>query len=596
MNIALVLSQTEVTGAEVYAVALADALIEKGHTVWIISDTLTKSCKAHYIPLALHNRSWKNRFSHIAFLRRFIRQRQIHIIHAHSRASGWCAYFAARFEGIPLVTTVHGKQPTHPSRKILKAFGDSILPVCEAIRDNLIRGLGVSARKVRIVRNGVAPPDVPPQSPIKPTITLVGRLSKEKGELARNIVGTILSVIPDTVHVRVIGGTTIPDGMRRFQPRVEFTGYVDNPAVWMNNSTVVIGAGRSAIESVLLNKPTIAVGEARCHGLITPENLVQVITTNFGDIDIHHSFDAERLKQDILLALEQPFSDPEIRRFIEQEYSPELFLDTMLTVYQEVLVRRSPYKSARWRSRYFEIPILTYHRIVQNPADGGLLPIWVTVRQFERHLQVLQEEGFEPITFIDLLNSGMENRSTLPQKPVILTFDDGYEDNYTLLFPLLQRYGIKTTIFCVSSLQTNSWDSPKTTGLPALPLLTTAQMLEMQRYGVEFGSHTATHQRLTEILPEKAREEIITSKDIVEQRLGMPISTLCYPFGAVNERIKHITHEAGYRLGISSDSGPPMIHEDLMEIRRIGVFPNTGSRGFRRKISGSYCNAHYKQR
>ncbi len=594
MNILMALSQVEVTGAEVYAVTLADSLIERGHMVFIASDTLTKSTKAAFTPIPFNERSLRARLRHIRRLVSFIHRHNIHVIHAHSRAAGWCAYFAAQIAGIPLVTTVHGRQPTHFSRKFLKAFGDVVLPICEAVRDNIVHELGVHPRTVQIVRNGVSVPcaENTPQNPKNSNlkiISLIGRLSKEKGDLAYKALEALLPAIFENTNsesslvVRVIGGREIPERFQKFLPHVEFTGYVDNVSAWIALSDVVIGAGRSAIEGILMGKPTIAVGEAWLHGLVTRKNLAEVLQTNFGDIATQKSFDWAILGRDVQTALRLDACDEVVQQTVRREFSIETLTNSVESAYQTALVQRYRY----------EMPILTYHRIVRTPKEGGALPIWVTAEQFEQHLQFLKQQGFQTTTFRDLdVPNRFEDHAvphrTKPKKRIILSFDDGYEDNYTLLFPLLKKYGMTAVIFLVADRTENTWDNENISGLPPLKLLNTAQILEMQEYGIEFGSHTLTHPHLPNIPLEQAQREITESKLRLEERLGRLVQTFCYPYGALNEQIKVVVREAGYKYGIASDSGGLALHEDLLEIRRIGVFPNTTRRGFARKITGKY--------
>lgn len=589
MNILMALSQLEVTGAEVYATALADRLCALGHRVFIVSDTLTKSTQADFTPLPFNKRGFRQRMRNIRFLVRFVREHHVQVIHAHSRAAGWCAYFAARWCGIPLVTTVHGRQPTHFSRKLVKAFGDKVLPVCEAIRENLVQELGVNSRSVEIVRNGV---DKPLVSEVaveklrvsKPLITLLGRLSKEKGDLAYRIVQEIVPLLGEGAQLRVVGGDKngIPARFDAFRPTVEFTGYVNNVADYLAASDVVIGAGRSAIEALLLEKPVLAIGEARLHGLITPETLDGALRTNFGDIDAGKHFAWETLPSSLNAALEQlqHTSDNAVilRQRVAEEFSMERLVSSMDAIYQQAWSEK----------RRYEMPILTYHRIVQTKEEGGSLPIWVTTVQFEEHLQILKEEGFTTLTVSDLAAMPtLADRFRPDWKPILLTFDDGYEDNYTLLFPLLQRYGFTATIFLVAGMKQNLWDKDMGGFAPA-PLLSDAQAQEMQRYGIDFGSHSMTHPRLGAIPLASAEEEIRLSKQVLEERLGRTVNSFCYPYGSLSADVKRLVGEAGYKFGIASDSGSLFLHEDVLEVRRIGVFPNTTAARFRRKITGRY--------
>jgi peptidoglycan/xylan/chitin deacetylase (PgdA/CDA1 family) len=611
MNILMALSQLEVTGAEVYAAQLADALIARGHAVFILSDTFTKPTNACFQPMPFNKRSWRARWRNVREMVTFIRQHDIHVVHAHSRASGWVAFFAAKIAHVPLVTTVHGRQPTHFSRKCIKAFGEFALPICEAVQENIVQELGVKPDRVRVVRNGV---EVPPLVAARATasdsltITLVGRLSKEKGELAYRILQALVPLLRrrSDVVMRVVGGDgkEVPPRFaifrEQFPTQIDFTGYVEDVAGYIARSTVVIGAGRSAIEAVLLGKPVVAVGEARLHGVVMNNTIDKVLRTNFGDIDTNpHQYDNpehfhwETFVKDVEAALNLPAhlpthlpaSNAAMQACIRTEFAPEQLVERVESAYQTALVLK----------HHFEVPILTYHRVVQTSAEGGKLPIYVTAAQMEMHLQCLQQAGYTTLTFRELAALPLAERVLhflQGRRYALLTFDDGYEDNYTLLFPLLKQYGMTATIFYVAGRTHNDWDSAghdeKAGGLAPVPLLSTAQMLEMQGYGVEFGAHTMTHPHLTQQPLEQARWEITESKRVLEERLGCGVQAFCYPYGDYNEDVMRLVAEAGYKVGVASDSGPLCIHEDQWQVRRIGIFPNTDKRGLMRKLRGDY--------
>ena len=147
MNILMALSQLEVTGAEVYAVNLANELIKRGNNVYIVSDTLTKKTEAEYFKIEFNKRKLLERIGHIKELLRIIKEKDIHVVHAHSRASSWSSGIACKIAGIPLITTTHGKQPVHMSRKIIKGFGDYSLAVCENVYEQMAEELHFKREK-----------------------------------------------------------------------------------------------------------------------------------------------------------------------------------------------------------------------------------------------------------------------------------------------------------------------------------------------------------------------------------------------------------------------------------------------------------------
>jgi peptidoglycan/xylan/chitin deacetylase (PgdA/CDA1 family) len=232
-----------------------------------------------------------------------------------------------------------------------------------------------------------------------------------------------------------------------------------------------------------------------------------------------------------------------------------------------------------------------YHRVVSEAPKNSHHGIWVTAQSFEQNLFSLKQRGYSPITF-DQYQLFLNGEFTLPKKPIILTFDDGYEDNYIYAFPLLKKFGFPTVIFLVAdeTRRTNFWDADE----PQVRLMTNEQIREMSAAGIEFGSHTVTHPNLSQCSPEQTRLELTESKQMIEQLTGKKIISLAYPYGAVNEIIKPIAAETGYKFGIATNSGPFKFYEDLFEIRRIQIFPWTDRFGFWKKTQPWYLR--YKQK
>lgn len=156
MRILHLLSQTHLTGAEVYAAELCLEQLSQGDQCWILSDTLTvKIPGAVYTPMPLHNRKYFNRLRNIIGVVRFCRQHRIDVIHAHSRAASWVANIAAKRAQVGYVSTVHGRQKVHKSSRSWNIYGRVILAVCDHLADHLNRELNIPASYIRVVRNGL---------------------------------------------------------------------------------------------------------------------------------------------------------------------------------------------------------------------------------------------------------------------------------------------------------------------------------------------------------------------------------------------------------------------------------------------------------
>lgn len=308
MNILFVLSQMELTGAETYAASLIPRLQAMGHKIIMVSDTLTLELNIPYHSLDLNNRkSPFNRIKHVLSLIKIIRQDNIAIIHAHSRASSWPAYFASRIAHIPLVTTAHCIYPVHLSSKLMPCFGEKIIAISDAVKKHLIKDFGIKDSGISLIPNGIdinrfSPQSVPNKlreelgiQPETRVISWVGRFSGGRGELIEEMVKMVfpdvLKTIPNLKILIVAGGkrtvsleTTVAYINQQFNSEViRLTGLVADVAQIYGLSDMVIGAGRVALEAMACARPVIAVGERKYIGLLTPLNIDEGITTNFGD-------------------------------------------------------------------------------------------------------------------------------------------------------------------------------------------------------------------------------------------------------------------------------------------------------------------------
>lgn len=580
MNILMLLSQHALTGAEVYAATVTEELLKRGHQVWIISDTLSTVTQAPVVLAPVRRKNLLSRARLVYRLVRFVREHRIQIIHTHSRASAWVGHMTAALCRTPHIATVHGRQHFHLSRILYPAMGDVTVAVCETLKTHLEMDLHLKSNRVELIRNPVDVDSVlgtPIKDAVQSTISIIGRLDGPKGVVAFDLLQRIVGDSSIDLRINVIGGTSIPDRFRPFVNRVRFIGQVPGIAEWVLKSNVIIGAGRVAVEAILLGKPVVAVGEGCALGLVTSENLPQALATNFGDISENPSFDWNRIVADIKAALHAGCVDGRVTDVVRREFDRKRIVDRIEQLYQHVLVMK----------RRYEIPVLCYHRVIADNEHKRGHGIWVTESQFEAHLSFLKRKGFQPITFAEL---GLVNRLDASQKYIILTFDDGYADNYEVAFPLLQKHGFRAVIFPVLGLEENVWDTTRgESDQPQLPLLKHAQIKEMAAYGVEFGSHTMTHRKLPSLSVAEISTELTESKAALERIIGKKVEIIAYPYGDYDDTVKQIAVESGFKYGVTTDRGPIALQDDLFAIRRIIVFPNTTTYRLARKVRGDYA-------
>lgn len=232
--------------------------------------------------------------------------------------------------------------------------------------------------------------------------------------------------------------------------------------------------------------------------------------------------------------------------------------------------------------KVFQLPILLYHRIVNENSKIGKHKIYVWEKNFREQMKFLKESGYETLTFEKLSNFPTFQLS----KQIILTFDDGYEDNYTILFPILKEFGFTAVIYFITKQTRNEWAMKE--GEPEIKMMTKEMIREMSDYGIEFGGHTRTHVDLKKTPSEKLADEIAGNKKDVEEITGKTAVSFAYPFGAHNKETEEAVRSAGYKYGISTIFGPTNLQEDLMRVRRIEVRPKDSLSRFKFKASGKY--------
>ena len=601
MNILHVLSQFEVTGAEAYAVTLIEEQLRSGHIPTVVSDTLTLTTRAAYVQMPIGQRSYPQRIRNILALVRLIRKRSIDIVHANSRAASWVSWFATRITRTGFVSTIHGRQHIHASSTTFNVYGKSIVVISSSLKDHLVHDLHLPARSIHVIPNCIlwewwdsqvasAQQKISDQDRKNDVILFVGRLTGTKGDIVRTMLRAVLPIILQqrSVRFRTVGGmiTTkeipplVEDLNFAFGRQIaELRGFQSNPAAEMLQARVVIGSGRVVPEALYVGKQALAFGETDYVGPVTLDTFDEAATTNFGDTGEHRPIDVNKIARELLALVEQPPSaeqQKELARLARARFESRTVCNAILGVYGQALAHaRSP------RS----IPVLMYHRVLPDSANAPAHGIWIRESTFAHQLDSLQRRGFETITFRDY-SEFLDGKKPLPHRPVILTFDDGYVDNYACAFPLLQKVGFRAVIYTVtdSERRMNFWDTDDITA----PLMTVAQMKELHHAGIEFGSHTVTHPRLPDIDQESVRRELVTSKQHIEEMLGSEVLSFAYPYGALNSSVKKMVAEAGYKFAVAADSGPLMFHEDFLEIRRTQVFPWTGTAGFWKKTLPLY--------
>ena len=214
-----------------------------------------------------------------------------------------------------------------------------------------------------------------------------------------------------------------------------------------------------------------------------------------------------------------------------------------------------------------KIPILSYHAVENDPFGDAAL--FVRPEEFEHQMRYMKENGYEAITFdhFDEMASTME-------KPFIITFDDGYQDNYTQAYPILKKYGYQAVIFlCPDFVGGGS--------------MLTREQIRAMRDIISFQSHTSDHRPLSELGYEEAEQQLRLSRERVESLTGIPVDVIAYPFGRYSQTIMMLSRKY-YRYGLMmGDDLFRYSQARLFNIPRIFVRRGMDMETFIRKIQGT---------
>lgn len=228
------------------------------------------------------------------------------------------------------------------------------------------------------------------------------------------------------------------------------------------------------------------------------------------------------------------------------------------------------------------LPILMYHKVdTVAPTE-----YWILQEKFQNQMQVLLDNCFTPIFLQDLYDYNINNKQ-LPSRPIILTFDDGYENFFLNAWIVLKKFNFKSEVFLITDYigETNKWDSLKEQNYRHLSW---PQIKEMQESSlVHFQSHTKTHPKLAKTSLNHAKKEIIESKQIIEQELGLPVHFFSYPYGSYNSNTKKAVQNAGYLGAVGVYQKLNYLDDlDMHALRRFHISRDITEKEFLTKIAG----------
>jgi peptidoglycan/xylan/chitin deacetylase (PgdA/CDA1 family) len=218
------------------------------------------------------------------------------------------------------------------------------------------------------------------------------------------------------------------------------------------------------------------------------------------------------------------------------------------------------------------LPILMYHRIADAGAEATAR--WrVTPDEFERQVSYLSAAGFGTVSLEEWHQAANRGRS-LPERAVVLTFDDAYEDFATHAWPVLESYGLGALVFLVSANVGSSADWDRAYGNPA-PLLDWDTARDLGNRGVEFGSHCISHPRLTQLATDEIAHELSGSRRVIERELERPIDAIAYPYGSYDAVVEDLARASGYVFGLTCVPGPARFGDRPLALPRQEISGST---------------------
>ncbi len=206
-----------------------------------------------------------------------------------------------------------------------------------------------------------------------------------------------------------------------------------------------------------------------------------------------------------------------------------------------------------WLKQIYTVPIMMYHHV--NYSRSTEMD-HVSPENFEKHMRFLKTHHYQVIGLDELVKTIQAGRP-LPRKSVVISFDDGYQDNYQYAFKILKKYQFPAVLFVL------------TERLEKKGYLTWNELKEMAGQGIIIGSHSRNHDYLPELSFGKQKKEIKESKRILEEGLGITVEYFSYPLGGFSDTIKFMVRKAGYKASCTTNRGYDRFNKDLYELKRV---------------------------
>jgi peptidoglycan/xylan/chitin deacetylase (PgdA/CDA1 family) len=226
------------------------------------------------------------------------------------------------------------------------------------------------------------------------------------------------------------------------------------------------------------------------------------------------------------------------------------------------------------------VPILMYHSIARSPSDATRA-LSVTPEAFAEQMALLDDRGFTPVDTARLASS-WRSGGPLPARPVLITFDDGYEGVHRHALPALAKYGFASTLFVSTGWIRGAYD----TGGGLDTMLDWDQVRRLAAEQTEIGGHSHTHPQLDQIADDALWSELLRCKEIITGELGTRPVSFAYPYGYSSPRVRRTVREAGFAQSLAVGNSLARRRQGPYALQRVTVRRTTGIEEFERLVEG----------
>ena len=621
MNILYLLTaDLNIGGAQKDILIFARHFIKKGHKITVackkgdLKEDLVKSGARHY-DIDFHFRSPAQFFKGVGLLRSIIENEKIDILAPQSIRTSIAAFFANRTHKKPTITTIHNVGSwfyTIPAGLILNRTSKFVIFESEYERQRLVR-FGLDRHRSVVVHSGIELSEFSPRpkdreffkeinlSPDDIVVGTVARLSEEKGQIYLiEAMAEVIKTIPRAKLIFVGDGPLLGSHKsqvtsHKLEDKILFLGEKrDIPRYLSLMDLFVLSSRResfplSAREAMAMGKPVVATKVGGCSEvikdgqtgiLVAPADsraLAAAIAGLLNDkAKMRRMGETARLRALNLFNQNRWLdTNEELMLYFYKNNSKKIPKRILRNLFSSLFY--SLFKGLRQQRG---IRVLNYHRVSDvRPYER----LCVKTNEFKKQMEYLYKNNYRVIGIDEMVGylskSAGRRLNNLQDKKVVITFDDGFADNYANAYPVLKEYGFAATIF----LTVNS--------IGERDFLNWGQIDEMAHNSISFGAHTLRHPELTGIGQEEAKSEINGSKEAIEAK-GLRCDYFCYPRGDFNQPIKALVREAGFRAACSIKPGANLSGQDLFALRRTEVSGFDSPFDFKKKLAGAFDWMH----